>query len=247
MKLKVVSYNIQSGKNDEDEIERSFDFCTEVLRDLKADIIGLNEVGRHAHGEIFPKLDFGCEPNEYIASKLGLNTSFAQAITTHDGCPYGNAVLTRFEILSSERVSIPDPPRTEKAYYETRCILKATLDVPGGLTVLSTHIGLADSEKRSAVSTLVSLIPTIKTPVILMGDFNMEPNDPILLPLYDVINDANGRAATPHSWPSNAKNHDKPARKIDYILVSSGIKVNSFETHNTKASDHLPVIAEIEL
>ena len=242
-----MSYNIQAGKNEEDKVERSFDFSLEVIRELGADIIGLNEVGRHAHGDAFPKLDLGCEPNEYIAERLGLNTAFAKAIITHDGCPYGNALLTKFNIISHENIIIPDPPRTEAGYYETRCILKALLDVPGGLTVLVTHIGLVDSEKRNAIETLISLIKEIDTPVVLMGDFNMEPDDPILLPLYEVIKDANGGAMTPHSWPSNIKYYRQPPHKIDYILASDEIKVNSFETYQTKASDHLPVIAEIEI
>lgn len=247
MNVKVMSYNIQAGKNDEDIEERSFDFSLDVIKSVGADIIGLNEVGRHAHGDRFPKLELGCEPYEYLGRRLGLNFSFAEAITTQDGCPYGNALLTRYKILSTERIFIPDPPRTEDKYYETRCILKAELDVAGGVTVLVTHFGTVESERVSAVEALMSLVPKIKTPVILMGDFNLTPDDPVLKPLYEILKDTNCGRSTPYSWPSNKAIHEKESRKIDYIFTSENISVLNFKVIETKASDHLPVIAEIEL
>ncbi len=76
MKLKLMTYNVQSGKNDEDITERNYDYCACVIESLNPDIIGLNELGRHAHGESFPKLELGCEPDEYLGKKLAYNHAF---------------------------------------------------------------------------------------------------------------------------------------------------------------------------
>ncbi len=248
MKLKVMSYNVQSGKNDEDKVERNYDFSADVIRDAGADIIGLNELGRHAHGERFPKLELGMEPDEYLGKKLGLNHAFAPAIITRDGCPYGNGILTRFPILSAETVIIPDPERSREGHWETRSVLVARLEVEGGLTVLVTHFGLEEEEKYSAVKTVLEILGKTDTRLILMGDFNCTPDDPILAPIYEKLNDTNFGKPTPYTWPSNGENRKgRTPFKIDYIFTSRDVITHSFEAIETKASDHKPIVCEIEI
>ena len=48
---------------------------------------------------------------------------------------------------------IPDPlVKDEDAYYETRCIIKAKVNVNSELiTVIVTHVGLAKSEEENAI------------------------------------------------------------------------------------------------
>ena len=41
----------------------------------------------------------------------------------------------------------------------------------------------------------------IKTPVLLLGDLNMMPNDEILRPLFDVIKDVANGKNEPATWP----------------------------------------------
>ena len=99
-------------------------------------------------------------------------------------------IATRSEhgTLDSERwLSVPDEldfleryvelRKDEDTYYETRCVLRARIAVAGGITVLVSHFGLAQSEKRNAVAKVLELLKEETGPVILMGDFNMEPND----------------------------------------------------------------------
>ncbi len=248
MKLKVMSYNIQSGKNDEDEVERNYDFSADVIKDAGADIIGLNELGRHSHGERFPRLDLGMEPDEYIGKKLGLNHAFGQAIITRDGCPYGNGILTKFPIVSAETIAIPNPIIREGGHYEARCVLVTKLDVEGGLTVLVSHFGFEDEERENAVKTITEIIDKTDTRVILMGDFNCTPDDSVLAPVYERLTDANNRELTPHTWPANPENHrDTTPLKIDYIFASEGIKILSADVIETHASDHKPIVCEIEM
>ena len=110
------------------------------------------------------------------------------------------------------------------------------------LTVLVSHFGLAPEEARSAVDTVLALLDRTKTPVILLGDFNLRPGDAILRPLMDALADTAGGREAPKTFPS-----DRPNEKIDYIFVSKDIKVLSLKSKNTQMSDHRPMIARLAL
>lgn len=248
MKIKVVSYNVRSGRNDEDTEARSYDFCADVIATISPDIIGLCEMGRHSHGALFPTLKLGCEPHEYLGEKLSMNSCFSRSIVTSDGCPYGNALLTKFPVLSHRTVPIPDPTvKREGGRYESRSVLVCELDVEGGLTVLVSHFGLEAEEKENAVKTVLSIIDEIKTPFLLMGDFNCEPQDSYMAPLFERLCDTAEGKPYPLTWPSNFEKRHRARVKIDYIFTSKGVRTHSLESLETLASDHLPLIAEIEI
>ena len=75
-----------------------------------------------------------------------------------------------------------------------------------------------------------------------MGDFNVEPNDPLLLPIREKMYDTSELFSAPKlSFPS-----DEPKIKIDYIFVSRDIEVLSADIPLIVASDHRPHVAEIK-
>ena len=174
---------------------------------------------------------------------LGWHCYFAPAIWFDETSPYGNAILSRYPLLSAERILIPDPEvKDEDAYYETRCVLRARIAVAGGITVLVSHFGLAQSEKRNAVAKVLELLEEETGPVILMGDFNMEPNDPILAPLLTKMEDAADKiSSNSSSFPA-----DNPEIKIDYILTKNA-PVLCAEIPAIVASDHRPHTATVEV
>ena len=261
MHLKIASYNIMSGRTYTTPPERNYDYCAKVINEISPDIIGLNEVGKHATAG-FPAVKMNEEVTEYLGKKTGMHHYFAKAVE-FGGHGYGNGILSKYPIKSAKTVIIPDPEikREEyKGYYETRSVLVAEIDVCGGITVLVTHMGLVPEEKRNAIDTILSLVKAIKTPVLLMGDFNMTPDDEMLKPFYDSLNDTAQGKNTPHTWPSdlqkyvgeyeakikNIKENDA-SRKIDYIFASSHFETNSVEVYQSTASDHMPYIAYLEL
>ena len=136
---------------------------------------------------------------------------------------------------------IPDPDiKKYDGYYETRCLLKATIDVGNGLNVLVSHFGLNPDEQRNAVQTVISNLP--KDNCVLMGDFNMEPNDSILNPIMQSLYDTSRSFSAPKlSFPSDA-----PIKKIDYIFVSNDLNVLCADIPEIVSSDHRPHIATIE-
>ena len=137
---------------------------------------------------------------------------------------------------------IPDPEiKKYDGYYETRCLLKATIDVRNGLNVLVSHFGLNPDEHENAVETVVSNMP--KEHCVLMGDFNTEPDNQILNPIMQGLQDtANFFSTYKLSFPS-----DTPKVKIDYILVSKDLKVEYADIPEIISSDHRPHVATIDL
>jgi endonuclease/exonuclease/phosphatase family metal-dependent hydrolase len=239
MKLKIMTYNVCSGRNfDNDRIINIRD-AGKVIQKYAPDIVGLNEMRSLGHID----QDF-TDQAKTLADMLGYHYYFARAIQFEGAGPYGNALLSRFPILAAETHLVEDPPvKDEEVYYETRCVLKAELDIPGGLSVYVSHYGLACSEERNAVKKTLELIQKDSQPIVFMGDLNMQPHDEKLLPIYEVLIDtAKASGDMLLTFPS-----DKPDRKIDYIFVSEKITVLSAQAPAETTSDHRPYIAEIEL
>ena len=120
-----------------------------------------------------------------------------------------------------ENIPIPDPnPKKYSGYYETRCLLKAVLE--NGVTVLVSHFGLNRDEQENAVKTVLENLEEKKC--VLMGDFNMLPENELLLPIRERMKDTADFFGYPLlSFPS-----DKPDRKIDYIFVSPDVEVGKY-------------------
>ena len=228
-----MSFNIQHCEN---YLTKKIDFdkFVEEIRMRKADIIGLNEVR-----------DAGEMP-EYqaqagiLAEKLGFHYYFARAIGTEGKDPYGNAILSRFPIVSAETILIPDPVKPAyEGYYETRCVLKARIDVGEGLDVLVTHFGLNPDEQENAVRTVLEHIGD--TRCVLMGDFNISPDNSLHALIRERMFDTAGLFLEELlSWPS-----DHPTMKIDYVYTSADIKVLSADIPADVVSDHRPYVVSI--
>lgn len=244
MSIRVMTYNIQhcrdykrSTKEKKDIID--YDLISGAIKSQNADIVVLNEVrntGLHCGYRNQTKI---------LARKAGYKYyKFGEAIKFGFLLPYGNGILSRFP-MKTEVIKIPDPlVKNEKAYYETRCVIKAEIGIKAKkITILGSHFGLANSEKKNAVKTVTGLIDKCTTPCVLMGDFNMVPNDGKLKPVYDRLIDTAAYFEKPLlSFPS-----DKPKMKIDYIFVSKDIKVKYADIPETIASDHRMYICDIEI
>lgn len=232
--MKIMSFNTQHCAS---FIEKRIDFSiiAKAILDEGADIVGLNEIrGEGADSEYTAQ-------TEKLSSLTGMKYYyFAPAITIPNCGLYGNAILSKIPILKVENVPIPDPePKKYKGYYETRCLIKAQLE--GGITVLISHFGLNPDEQENAVKTVSANLSDNKC--VLMGDFNVTPEDPVLAPIRERLTDTADFFDAPKlSFPS-----DKPDRKIDYIFVSRDVKVKAADIPPTVASDHRPHTAVIEI
>ena len=98
-----MSYNTQHCLNFITR-EIDFDIIADTIKKCDADIIGLQEIrdeGQNADYQSQAKI---------IAEKLGYHYYyFAEAICFGGVNPYGNAIISRYPIISAETIMIPDP------------------------------------------------------------------------------------------------------------------------------------------
>ena len=232
--MKIMTFNTQHCSN---FYTGDFDYqlMADTINKCKADIVGLNEMRGKGNDE-------NPISQEQILSELTelKYHYFAKAIDVNDEYPYGNAFISKYPIISAETIMIPDPvEKSGGKWYETRCLLKAKLE--NGITVLVTHFGLNPEEQKNAVSTVMENLEDEKC--ILMGDFNVKPDNEVLKPIYEKMKDAGELIkGNGFSFPS-----DNPIEKIDYIFVSKDIELVEAEIPEIVASDHRPHTATINI
>lgn len=226
--MKIMSFNTQHCLN---YLEGRIDFhvMADAVKACGADIVALNEMrGKGTDPEYEDQVPA-------LAQITGLpHFYFAKAIDVGGSNPYGNGLLSRYPITQACTIPIPDPVGQP---CESRCILKARLEC--GLTVLVTHFGLSAKEQENAARTVAENLED--TRCILMGDFNVTPDNRVLAPIRARMKDAADLFGAPLlSFPS-----DEPRIKIDYIFVSPDIELVSADIPPIVASDHRPHTAEI--
>ncbi len=230
----IMSFNTQHCLN---YITRKIDYdvMADAIKQCNADIVGLNEMRDKGWSRGFDR------QTELLSKATGLDYFyFGRTIWESVRNPFGNGFLSRYKIVDVEMIPIPDPlKKAGNQLYETRGIIKAVLE--NGLTVLVTHFGLNDDEQINAVNTIIENLPEEKA--ILMGDFNVTPDNPVLDPIKERMRDtADVMTEQKLSFPSG-----NPVKKIDYIFVTSDIQVVSADIPDIVASDHRPFVAEIKL
>lgn len=234
---KIISFNIQSCR---DYITREFTPLTaaKAINTLKPDIVGLNEVRGIPYRETTDPSWFD-QVNE-LAKLTDMPYCYFGVAIKLTG-PYGNAILSKYPLKNIKTIAIPDPiVKDEDAFYESRCIISCEIE---NFHLLITHVGLAKSEQKNAITLLKNIIQEIKKPIILMGDFNMTPDNYLIKEISTLLNDtANKFKKTLLSFPSI-----NPRIKIDYIFISNEIELIEADIPQIVASDHFPYYAKIKI
>ncbi len=237
MELTLVSYNIHSGIGTDGRFDLSR--VGEVLREVGADIIAMQEVGDFRG--ITPRED---QP-EHLAEMLGMHMAFGPNVV-RNGRRYGNAILTRLPILKSKNYDLSVGRR------EPRGALRCDLDLGGGkqLHVFCLHLGLSMGERRRQEALLLSSDilrdAARKDPLVVCGDFNYWGNGAVPSLVRQAIHDAALELGTPaRTYPTRL-----PMMRLDRIYVDAGVRPVSIHPHRTElsrvASDHLPLVLRFE-
>lgn len=229
MQVKVLSWNIW--------IDGDFDQASDFLKKNNADIIGLQEVK-----DDDPKRDA-----INSLKNLGYKDAFGSIEKIWNGKPYrdGPAIFSRYPIINVERNSL-----SEK---DNRLALGVDVEFGGKvLHVFSTHL-IHTHQKESLIQkeqaeSLIRIIPKERS--ILMGDFNATPaSSTIKLMQANLTDTDKSQNPTWSVYPEGCHicNPQKIDTRLDYIFVTPDIKVTSFEVGQSRASDHLPITAVVEV
>lgn len=229
--LTAVTYNLHSGKDSRGKM--NLNAMIEAVRAENPDIVAVQEVACH----VSSAGDF--DQAAALRDGLGMHMAFVPAIA-YNGGDYGVALLSRHPMLSVRAYHIPDIEEERRdRWFEHRIVLMCRIDMDGSpVTVLCTHLGLSEGERENGVRLLCRLIDECADPVLLMGDLNTAPDEPLLAPLLNRL----GEHGAECTYPS-----EEPNTKIDYILTSPGWQVRREHALDSLASDHLALAAEMEL
>lgn len=202
----------------------------DVINTIKAhqpDVFGLNEVDVYNPRSLFS------HQVKKIAESLNVEYAFGPTLQ-YGPIKYGNAIFSRFPIVSSVNYSLP-------GFTEPRSCLAVLIEtLKGKIQVLLTHLGLVALERKNQINKLAEIIKEIEYPAILMGDFNCSLTE--LKPLTNLMQDTYVKNVKGHGLTYPAR---KPKKRIDYILCNQEIQALQSFTLSTEASDHLPLVAKL--
>lgn len=228
MRLRLCSYNIHGciGRDGRHDPHRVVD----VIREVNADVIAIQEM-ESAPGRAD---DFVTLVNRGTGMRV-----IAGPTMNRRNVQYGNGLLTRIGVRSVRRIDL------SLLDHEPRGALVVDLeshDAP--LQVIATHLGLHPLERRFQIRRLLRMLTEeSRDPVALLGDINewFFWGRPLRW-----LHAHFGRPAAPRSFPSGF-----PVFALDRIWFSPQQAIGRVTAHRSRlarvASDHLPVVAEIEL
>jgi len=157
-----------------------------------------------------------------------------------------NAVLFALPLKALDRI-VMDLPRDGRT--RRRGFIQVTLAAHGvRVTAVSTHLGLAAGERRQQADDLMSRLEASAPPLILGADLNERPDGAASRRLSSSLVDAYAVAG---EQPGSTYPAKRPTDRIDVVLVSHDVKVGGAWLAGgpdaASASDHLPVVVDLEL
>ena len=226
-RLRVATYNVHSciGGDRECNPER----IAHVLREIDADILGLQEVGA---------AEFADEADQfrYLQRHMGMD-GVAGPTLRRGKARFGNAVLTCGRILEAKVVDLT------VLSFQPRGAIDCMIEVRGSIVrVVSTHLGLLPQERSRQLKRLADLLDERPWPLtVLLGDFNIFGPERRQLRRIG----APRRLAKLRSFPAR-----RPLMSLDRVWTVPNEALSETRVHRSTlarvASDHLPVVGEID-
>jgi endonuclease/exonuclease/phosphatase family metal-dependent hydrolase len=226
MNFTVASYNIHKCAGLDGRVD--LDRIADVIREIDADLIGVQEVFRpQALG---------------LAERLGVEVAMGPT-RERDGQLYGNAILTRLAVRGSRTFDLSRPDR------EPRGGIRLDLALADGLLLhlFNVHFGLKIRERAAQVRMLVRehiLHDELTGPRVVVGDLNE----------WFWFPGAVGRALRRElHGPRIRRTHPAPLPlfPLDRIYWDRDLAADGFHVHRSRlarvASDHLPVVARLRM
>lgn len=224
----MATYNVhrcvgRDGRFDPDRVAG-------VLGELDADVLALQEL-QWRSSDALHLLD-------RFAADLGQRSIPGPTLLRPDG-HYGNAVLTRLPVSQVRLVDLTVHG------HEPRGAIDALLEsTRGALRVVATHLGLLPGERRLQMRKMLAWLDDgpSQHPTVLMGDINewFLWGRPLRW-----LHARFGYAPAPATFPSCL-----PVFALDRVWMRPRDRLRRVSVHDSRrarqASDHLPLLAQIE-
>lgn len=239
--LRIASYNIHTSKDNTGTFNPAQ--TLKVIQSLESDIIGLQEVSTEL------RENWQQSTLDFYAEQLQWHKAFGASVD-HAHHQYGNALLSRYPIVSYRNHILYDPAPWLSAILpglHRRTVLEAEIHVAGyPVHIFVSHLGLLPWERKKEVQKLLEIVNSIEREglLIVMGDFNEWIEGTNILPMLE------------EAFPDMPKAQKTlpvfyPIAALDRIYVQPAHHLKSIKVHNNKlsrkTSDHLPLVADIKL
>lgn len=251
MKLKVVSLNIWEGIF----LDQAIDF----IDSQNPDVVMLQEV----YGENDPSDDRQFRTLEILQGSLDLPYSYYIPGLRHNRKEgkflVGNAIFSKHPILSEDVVFFNAPfnddfvVANENNHLYPHTLQNIVIDTPvGDVSVFNLH-GTWDldgdnySEQRKQMSEAIIKATSGKKRVVLAGDTNAKPTNEAMRNVEQHLTSVFGDNL---KSTFNMKRKDNPGyatAAVDMMFVSPDVKILESDCPNVDISDHLPLVATLEL
>lgn len=233
--LRVMTFNIHVGVGMDKKLD--LQRIADVIIRERPDLVGLQEVDRGV------RRTEGKDEIAELARMTRMDYAFGHNLDYQEG-QYGVAVLSKSLIQKIDHLKYENRREAER-----RGLLRVEVEIGGRpISFATTHLDYQRDDGRLFESEqLLRFLAEVKHPLIVVGDFNDEPSGPAYKLMLTKFADAwiGSRAkGDGFSYPA-----DKPSKRIDYIFyrTSDGVRAKKVWLVKTLASDHLPVMAELEL
>lgn len=227
----VMSYNVWGGNS-------KYDRIVEVIEEMDADLVGLQEV------------------TDRIAGEIQANLADRYPYQAIDG---GQAVFSRYPIVGREVLRIGD--RTAPITVQ-----RIDLDVDGkqiGVVNVHTHSpqlmaspfmglrlgypsGFVNRWRDLEVRELMQAVEKMEGPLVVLGDFNLTDLQVVYGEMTQVLRDAHKEAGFGLGLTRTPLRGLGPALwRIDFVFYSSDLVALGTDLGAFGGSDHRPVVAEL--
>ena len=230
-----MTYNIHVGVGMDKKLD--LQRIADVINQEQPDLVGLQEVDRGV------KRTEGKDEIAELAAMTRMNFAFAPNLD-YQGGKYGVAILSRLPIKNTAHQMFEN-----KREAERRGMLKVEVDVGGRkVNFVTTHLDYQFEDGRLfETKQLLKSLEGVKGPLIIVADLNDTPEGSaykLMSTLFDdawIVSRAKGDG---FSYPA-----DKPVKRIDHIFYrkSAGVRAKKAWVVETLSSDHVPVMAAIEI
>lgn len=254
--LKIMTYNIRLDIDSDKENDWTHrkDFFNGQIRFYAPDIFGIQEA----------------KPNQVLDIATAL-PQYSYVGIGRDGVGKGESsnifyAKEIFKVIKSNTFWLSATPESISMGWDAACnrvcsyALLKNKQTNNMIWVFNTHLDYIGEEARTKglelILSKIEKLNTNKYPVVLMGDFNSEPETERIIKLKKIMNDAKSiskeKPFGPYGTFNNFKYNEASTHLIDYIFLSksNAITVQKYAVLSDAKdlkypSDHFPVFIEI--